>query len=343
MAIASRRLSIALAVLCSGHFACGSDSPPDPAHAPGDSKQPDAGLGLDAEVRADAQGTTDAPATDLGLPPVAPGFVRYPTHPVTVAPGENIMWAEWVGPPLESDMDVVAVTGLQSKSGHHANLYATTDVQPVGPGRAWRETDQLAGKNLGGIGGEGGSAIELPPGVVFRVAKGSALMIQAHYLNTGTQPIDAVSVLDAKLTPVDPSSQVASTFANVATNFSIPPAGRATADTTCVVQSDLRFLLYANHMHDWGVSASTELINADGTIVPLKVDPVWDPSWAFHPIYAKFSPQAPQLIPAGSTLHTTCTWANNGSTAITFPDEMCIFGAFFIGGNDVTCANGAWH
>jgi hypothetical protein len=341
MAIAARRLSTAFAIFCSGQLGCGSDSPSDSTHSPGASTQPDAGLGLDAEVRADAQGMTDAP--DLGLPPVAPGFVRYRTHPVTVASGQNIMWAEWVGAPLESDMDAVLVTGLQSRGGHHANLYATTDVQPVGEGRAWRETDQLSGKNLGGIGGEGGSAIELPPGVVFRVAKGSALMIQSHYLNTGSQPIDAVSVLDAKLTPVDPSSQVASTFANVATNFSIPPGGRATADTNCLMQKDLPFLMYANHMHDWGISASTELINADGTITPLKVDPVWDPSWAFHPIYTKFSRQTPQVIPAGSTLHTTCTWSNSGNTAITFPDEMCIFGAFFVGGNDVTCANGAWR
>jgi hypothetical protein len=101
--------------------------------------------------------------------------------------------------------------------------------------------------------------------------------------------------------------------------------------------------MYANHMHDWGVSASTELINADGTMTPLQVDPVWDPSWAFHPNYTKFSQQAPKLVPAGSTLHTTCTWANSGSTPITFPDEMCIFGAFFVGNQDVTCANGVWN
>jgi hypothetical protein len=291
----------------------------------------------------DAAQDAPYPGADLGMPPVAAGFVRYETRPVKVAPGENIMWAEWVAPPLESDMDAVAVLGLQSKSGHHANLYATSDAQPVGTGRAWRETDQLTGKSLGGIGGEGGSAIELPPGVVFRVTKGNALMIQSHYLNVGTQPIDARSVLDVKLTPVDPTAQVAGTFAHVTTQFSIPPAGRATADAKCAVQNDLRFFMYANHMHDWGVSASTELINADGTMTPLQVDPVWDPSWAFHPNYTKFSQQAPKLVPAGSTLHTTCTWANSGSTPITFPDEMCIFGAFFVGNQDVTCANGVWN
>lgn len=35
---------------------------------------------------------------DLGLPPVAAGFVRYETSPLTVAPGQSNIWAQWVAP-----------------------------------------------------------------------------------------------------------------------------------------------------------------------------------------------------------------------------------------------------
>jgi len=90
-------------------------------------------------------------------------------------------------------------------------------------------------------------------------------------------------------------------------------------------------------------ATTTELIGADGTVTPLQVDPVWDPSWAFHPNYTTFPLQSPRLIPAGSTLHTTCTWANDGSKTITFPDEMCIFAAFVLADKDATCLEGSWQ
>jgi hypothetical protein len=98
-------------------------------------------------------------------------------------------------------------------------------------------------------------------------------------------------------------------------------------------------------MHDAGTAVVTELISPDGTTKTLKSDPVWDPNLAFSPIYTTFSVQTPFIIPKGSTLHTTCTWVNNTSKTIAFPDEMRIFGAFFIGDQDATCTgNGrvAW-
>jgi hypothetical protein len=290
-----------------------------------------------------AASAADYPGKDLGLPPVADGFVRYETQPVMVAPEQDVMWEEWVAPPLASDMDAVDVTGAQSKGGHHANLYATTDVKPVGTNHAFQQADQLTQRTLGGVGGEGNSAIELPPGVVFRVSKGSALLIQSHFINASPQTIAGRSVLDVKLTTVDPSAQVASIMTNVTVNISIPPGGQAMADFKCLVKTDFRSLMWANHMHSYGVSATTELINADGTTTPLQVDPHWESSWAFHPNYTTFPVQTPRTIPAGSTLHTTCTWANSTSQTVKFPDEMCIFAAFFLGEKDATCLDGTWQ
>ena len=146
-----------------------------------------------------------------------------------------------------------------------------------------------------------------------------------------------------KLGPADPNAQVASLLASTTTNFSIAAGATATTDVSCRVQKDFRVLMYANHMHNWGVSASTELINADGTSTLLKSDPVWDPSWAFHPNYTRFTLQAPALIPAGSTIHTKCTWSNTGSKALTFPDEMCVFAGFYLGTSDAACIEGNWQ
>jgi hypothetical protein len=305
----------------------------------------DAGTTVDTgDANADAKGQPgNYPGADLGLLPVAPGFVRYETQPLTVPPGQDIMWEEWVAPPLESDMDAVEVRGAQTKGGHHANLFATTDLQPVGTGRAWQDADQLASRTLGGTGGEADSALKLPPGVVFRVLKGSALMIQTHYLNASEQPIVGRSVLDVKLTPVDPAARVATLLTNVTINISIPPGQRTTADFRCTIDKEFRVLKYANHMHDWGISASTELIGEDGTATPLQIDAAWDPSWAFHPNYTEFTLDAPRVLPAGSTMHTTCTWGNSGNKTLTFPDEMCIFAGIYLGDVDASCVDGVWR
>jgi hypothetical protein len=303
-----------------------------------------AGCGGHGSAGGTAGGTPASyPGADLGLAPVAAGFVRYETQPVSVRAEQDIMVSEWVAPPLESDMDVLAVTGLQTKGGHHALLYATTDVQRVGTSRPWQDADQLAARTVGGIGGEGNDAIELPAGVVFRIPKGSALLIQSHYLNASAATIEGRSVLDVKLGPADPNAQVASLLASTTTRISIAPGATTTTDVSCVVQKDFRVLMYANHMHNWGVSASTELVSADGTSTPLKVDPVWNPAWAFHPNYTRFTLRAPALIPAGSTIHTQCTWSNTGSKALTFPDEMCVFAGFYLGSADAACVEGNWQ
>jgi hypothetical protein len=261
--------------------------------------------------------------------------------PIAVAAGQDVMWDEWVAPPLASDMDVVSVTGLQSHGGHHAMLLGTTNSQPVGTSRAWENADQLTMRTLGGIGGEG-SNLQLPSGVVFRVAKGNAFMIQSHFINASAQPIEGRTVLDVKLGDVDATAKVASLITNGTLTISLAPNARTTLQASCKVQKEFRVLMYANHMHDLGVSASTQLLASDGTTMPLKVDQTWDGSWAFHPNYTMFSLQAPAVIPAGSTITTSCTWFNTKSMSVGFPDEMCTFNGFYLGESDANCIDGQW-
>jgi hypothetical protein len=287
-------------------------------------------------------GAADYPGKDIGLPPVADGFVRYESTPITVPAGGDVQWNEWVAAPLQGDTDIIEVTGRQSNGGHHATLYATTDVQPIGTKRAYANSDQLSERFLGAVGAESNTGLTLPSGVVFRAAKGSGLLIQSHFINAGAQPIQGRSVIDVKMRPADPSARVASILTNLTLKYTLPPGQTTTVDFKCPVTADYHVLSVNNHMHNLGTSVSTELINADGTTTPLKVDPVWEASWAFHPEYATFPLQSPLIIPAGSTLHTTCTWNNTTSKSLTFPDEMCVFVGFFLGDKDASCVDGTW-
>jgi len=280
--------------------------------------------------------------TDMELPPLEPGFERFETVPVEVEPGSSTDWAQWVGGPLDRDYDVIAIKGTQFAGGHHALMYATTEAQEPGFTRRWEDADQLTTRLMGGVGGEGGANAVLPEGVVFRVQKGSYLVVQTHYLNASEETITATSVLDVKLEPVDLSRRVASIMSNFDLAVALPPGEKTTMDAECEVQSDLEFLQFSNHMHEYGVSTFTEVIEPSGERRMLKNDANWSYEWALNPNFEQFPLDEPLLVQAGSTLHTHCEWDNTTTEEITFPAEMCVFFGFVLGDSDISCGSGTW-
>jgi hypothetical protein len=323
--------------------ACGDDEPggaPD-QDSGSEESTPDAATDeSDAATVEDAG--EDASDTEDDLPPLEPGFERYTTVPVDVEPGTSTDWAQWVGGPLDQDYDVIAIRGTQWGGGHHALMYATTEAQEPGFTRRWEDADQLTTRLTGGVGGEGGANATLPEGVVFRVQKGSYLVVQTHYLNTTEETISAHSVLDVKLEPVDKSRIVASIMSSTDLAVSITPGDETTMDVYCEIQSDLKFIQTSNHMHEYGVSTFTEFTDPSGETHMIKDDDDWTYEWALNPNFDHFPVEEPLLVPAGSMLHTQCTWENTTTEEITFPAEMCVFFGFILGNADITCSAGEW-
>jgi hypothetical protein len=60
-----------------------------------------------------------------------------------------------------------------------------------------------------------------------------------------------------------------------------------------------------------------------------------------HANFTTLTAETPAVLPAGSTLRTTCTWNNPNSTTVGFPDEMCTFVGYYVGSSDVNCIDGA--
>lgn len=269
------------------------------------------------------------------------GYTRYRTEPITVAPGESGLWAQWISAPIDRDLDVVDVTGTQTTGGHHALMYSTTELHDIGFSRPWENVDQLTARFIGGIGGEGTGKVSLPPGVVFRIEAGTALVVQTHYINVTSEPIVGEAILDVKLAEVSPEAQVASMFANATTQTAVEP-GASNAQVSCVLGSDIELLMFANHMHEAGSHVETREIKSDGTTVDVKIDPEWQYEWAFSPNFTHASPGSPWKLQAGSTLVTDCAWENSGAGVIEFPDEMCVFYGMRLGEGDITCVEGTW-
>ncbi|HKP63365.1 MAG TPA: hypothetical protein VJV78_41805, partial [Polyangiales bacterium] len=283
-----------------------------------------------------------APIKEYRVPALEPGYKRFEPPPIEVGVGVSDDWAQWVGGPLDQDYDVIDIKGNQSVGGHHALVYATVDEQATGFTRIWQDADQLAARLMGGIGGEGGANVNLPPGVVFRVKKGSYILIQTHYLNVLDRTIMGQTYIDVKLEPVDPTRTVASMMSNTTLAIDLAAHKQTTLDIYCSVQRDLKFIQVSNHMHDYGKTSVTDWIDPQGMKHVLKDDKTWSGDLALNPNFTKFPAETPQVVPKGSMLHTQCTWNNTTDGSVKFPAEMCVFFGFIYSESDVYCTDNKW-
>jgi Copper type II ascorbate-dependent monooxygenase, C-terminal domain len=290
---------------------------------------------------------TNAPDYIPGFdpPPVQDGYTRYVTPVVKdIGPGADQEWCQWVAPAATEDQDVIAFTGKQSETGHHAVLYATTETSfKTGESHVCTTDDMLSISFVGAIGGEGTASSTLPSGLYFRLRKGQALMANTHWLNTTDKTVDGQAVLDVEFTPADPSHTIADNLANIGDTFSIPPSAPYTYDVTCPIQDDLNLAMIADHMHSMGTSAYTEVIHSDGTKEMLVDDTSWTSDDQFKPNLVYYSQAMPYVLHAGDQMHTHCEWQNTTDQTVLFPTEMCVGTGFYFPGNgELVCDDGSW-
>ncbi|HEY1814127.1 MAG TPA: hypothetical protein VGG74_17370 [Kofleriaceae bacterium] len=279
-------------------------------------------------------------------PPAQPdGYTRYVTPVVKdIMPGDDLEYCQWVAAPSNEAQDVVAFTGLQSATGHHAVLYSTSETSfPVGESHLCTTQDMLSIDFIGGVGAEGNGDTTLPDGLYFRLPAGEALMANTHWLNTTDKVSEGQAVLDVEYTPALDSHTVADIFANNGDTFSIPPLAPLSYDVSCTMTQDVNLAMVANHMHTDGTSAYTEVLHTDGTTEPLVVDTSWSSDQQFNPNWVRYSEAAPKVLHAGDTVHTHCEWQNQTSNALMFPDEMCVGTGFYFPSNGaLECDDGTW-
>lgn len=291
---------------------------------------------------------TDGPNWVPGFDPgdAPQGYTRFVTPTVTnIKPGADLEWCQWVADADTVARDVMAVQGLQSATGHHAVLYATTAIKKIGESHECTVDDMIPISFVGAIGGEGnaGDAAALPEGLNFRLPAGQALMLNSHWLNTTDEPVDGQAVIDVKFEPASDTRVIADLFANNGDMIEIPANGTQTLDVNCVMPHDMSFAMVTNHMHNYGATAYTEIVRTNGAKEMIVEDPVWSPEEQFSPRYQRFSKDAPKVLHAGDTLHTHCEWKNTTATPQYFPDEMCVgTGFYFPSQGQIVCENGSF-
>jgi len=301
--------------------------------------------------------------TAFNPPAVLPGYTRIVAPTVRdVGPGSDVTFCQYVIAPVDHDTDVLDVMGYQSKFGHHAVAFATTASMPIGssmpcmgegmdvPSDAGSGGNGLAsmGTFLGGVGGDAGgnAASALPPGVAFRLAQGSGIMFNIHFINTGEKPIDGNAVLDFKFADTDPNRKIAAMFLNLNFGFTLPPNQETDSSIECTAKSDVSLIMMSNHMHEYGIHAITSVTHSSGDVETLHEDPKWSFDMQFNPNYSRWTPDAPFVIHAGDVLRTSCSWMNDTSKTLSFPREMCIGVGFALADGSKpavpVCVNGNW-
>lgn len=300
-------------------------------------------------------------------PPPEAGYTRLKAETVKdVPPGGDVTYCQYVMAPLGHDVDVLAMAGYQSAFGHHAAAFTYTPQPGEEPGSSFpcmgsefgsagndggaAPSGSLSmGAFLGAIGGSGGTPpVTLPEGVALRLKNGSGIMLNLHYLNTGDQTIDGDAVLDLKFADPDPSRKLAAMFININLGFDLPPAQHTTSSIDCVAQSDVQLIMMSNHMHEFGTSASTEVLPAGGGASEgLRDDPTWSKDMQFNPTFSRWPVDSPFVLHTGDTIRTTCNWNNTTSNDMKFPREMCVGVGFALttGGSATApiCLNGSWN
>jgi hypothetical protein len=317
-----------------------------------------------------ADKTPDDSVSQAGAfsPPAAPdGYTRLTAATVKdVLPGTDVTYCQYVMAPNDHDVDILDVSGYQSAFGHHAVAFSYTASADTTLGTSFpcMGTEFSSGDGtsatsagdanlasmgsfLGGIGGaKGGKSAPLPDGVAFRLKKGDGIMLNVHYLNTGETPVDGDAVVDVKFAEADPNRMIASLFLNLNFGFDLAPNATTSSSVECVAGDDVKILMMSNHMHEFGTTATTEVVRADGTNDMLHHDPSWTYEMQFNPVYSTWTAEDPFVLHTGDTIRTTCQWNNTKSDSMKFPREMCIGVGFALttGGSTKVpaCAGGTW-
>jgi len=298
------------------------------------------------------------------FPAATEGYQRFETTTVkNVAPGSDVTYCQYVMAPADHDMDIIDVRGYQSELGHHAvafSFHATADTMigdsfkcmgtefSSGDGTEDSSSSDSGLANMGSFLGAAGnqSGSKLPDGVAFRLKAGDGIMLNVHYLNTTTKPLDGRSAVDVKFADADPDRLIASLFVNLNVGFELPSNAKAESSVQCVAGDDVSIIMMGNHMHEFGTGATTEVIAADGTNVMLHDDPTWTYEMQFNPDYTRWTAEEPFVLHTGDTIRTTCRWNNTKPEMMKFPREMCLGTGFALtkGGSTQVpaCAAGTW-
>jgi hypothetical protein len=258
----------------------------------------------------------------------------------TVKPGDDKTFCTYLDYPVTEDLDVTGFRIYQSETGHHATLYMAREAKP--PGTAECAEDDMFNVSFLAGGGTDAPEIIVPEGLAFRLPAGKQLMIQTHWINTGSEELEVQTAANLTVTTPSPDRQLSDLFNVVTTDIQVPPNSIADVTASCVMKEDMTAWLFSGHAHEYTTHLTVDRSAAGGSPERL-YEHDWKPEYTTNSPLQKFTTEAPLRFKTGDTVTVTCTVNNTLATPIEFPTEMCLaFGFYYPGHGEFDCVNGIW-
>lgn len=275
--------------------------------------------------------------------PVPPGGMAVYTPVIKqIPPGADVTYCTYTDTLTKEALFVHTTKGSQSTFGHHVILFYSNAPEKPRTEECFGQDMAKFRQLLGGSGGEGFSFWDPPKNVGTAVPAGAQLVIQTHWINTGTEPVDVQAMMVTEPGDTGPDRIEAGSVAVVDTTFRVPAKQHFEETTECVFDRERRLMMVLGHEHEWGTHVKAEIVRAAGG-TDLVFDKPYAPDNVFNPPAQPYPLDAPLVIGVGDKVRMTCTWENTRADPLEFPLEMCVFFGYSLDAEDAHCVDGAWE
>lgn len=291
------------------------------------------GCGQPAEPTPPANPDATLPPPSSGAQIVAPSF--------TLQPGEEVFKCYYTSLPEDHEVAVGRFRSVMTPGSHHLILDATESaVRPDGTfddcGAAAPQVDPRTLRVWLYAAQDPEHTHEMPAGVAVPLKARQHLILNLHYLNAGTKPLEVKAQVNAEYAA--PPFQRAGAFVTFNTQIAIPPRGTQTVSGTCTAPAGARFFTMSTHSHRFTTSAAVSLVRG-GQPQALLATKDWE-----HPSVMSWT--EPYLtLGQGDAIRYECSYKNDGDQTIRVgesaaKDEMCMaVGYYFPATGTTFCIN----
>jgi hypothetical protein len=267
---------------------------------------------------------------DAAAPPDAnvEDSITLTADPFTVAPGGEVYKCQTFANPFGKDVDIIYMDGTMSAGSHHFFVFnmapSTGRTQPTAlqdcldAGLEFHPFPYLSQQPHW--------IVNYPqPNMGYPLSAANALMLNVHYLNSGSTPIQAkASITFSIAKPGVVTTHVGTIFLNNSI-FSVPPTPMSspvpeTKTWTPSGQIAQNYTIFTSwsHMHKWGLDFTA---STNGQVF------YEEKQWDSPPLFVH---GAPVQMTSSQSISWTCSYYNDTGNTLKFGDSaatavMCIY------------------
>jgi hypothetical protein len=261
---------------------------------------------------------------------------------LTVPAGTELHQCQFAVMPNATDVDAVSFAHHYTLGSHHF-LVIGTDLDAVPsdmPGQYdCTNGDEPIMQHARGVlyGGQTpDGTFPLPSGVGFPFKAHQVLILQAHYLNAGAQPVDATIEFGVDVAAPGSIQQTAGYMFFYDPFVYVPAEGKGSTGLGCAVPSAVNLISASTHYHQRGTGMKVyNDVGGVAAATPFFETHDWEHPPDFH---------GPLALPAGSRVRFVCDYQSTdpvdvfeGPNAKT--SEMCVLGGLYFPKQDAAFEN----